>query len=182
MGQTDSVNFPTLNAFQPLLSESNHPAKVDAFVTGLNATGSGLSYSTYLGGSAPDTAEDIALDSANKPYVTGQTSGGTEWGTAVFPTTVPAAQSPPPKDWSPNAFVTKVDPQATGSASLAFSTHLGGAGIDSGSGIAVNSAGHAYVAGDTDSVSFTSPGSPQATSSCSNTCGATDAFIAKVTP
>ena len=50
------------------------PAATDAFVTKLNATGSGLVYSTYLGGSGTDFGFDIAVDGAGSAYVTGCTT------------------------------------------------------------------------------------------------------------
>ena len=68
-GVTFSTNFPTLNPIQPNLFGSNG----DVFVTKLNGQGSALVYSTYLGGSAGDSARGIAVDSANNAYVTGST-------------------------------------------------------------------------------------------------------------
>ena len=113
----------------------------DAFVTKINPTGSALVYSTYLGGSggtgalaspwtARATLTSLAYtDSANFPVTPGafQTLGNMQL-------------------WRVDAFVTKINP--AGSA-LVYSTYLGGSGGDCGRGIAVDSAGNAYVTGFT---------------------------------
>ncbi len=72
VGNTFSTNFPVLNAAQPTKgggSSNNH----DAFVTKIKADGSGLVYSTYLGGSKTDEASGIALDDLGNAYITGMT-------------------------------------------------------------------------------------------------------------
>ena len=72
-----------------------------------------------------------------------------------------------------DAFVTKLNP--AGSA-LVYSTYLGGIGWDGGRGIAVDSLGNAYVAGQTGSNNFpTTPGAYQTTHG-----GNDDAFVAKI--
>ena len=69
-GLTDSTDFPTTAG----AAQTTHAGGgVDAFVTKLNATGSGLVYSTYLGGSDGDIGHGIAVDAAGSAYVTGQT-------------------------------------------------------------------------------------------------------------
>ena len=67
-GFTDSTNFPTKNPIQPTLGGSSN---ADVFVTKLSSDGSSLVYSTYLGGTASDFGEGIAIDSANNVYLTG---------------------------------------------------------------------------------------------------------------
>ena len=89
----------------------------DAFVAKLNATGSGLVYSTYLGGSGKDKGQGIAVDAAGNAYVTGTTAS------TNFPTTPAAFQ--PTFSGGDDAFVTKLN--AAGSA-LVYSTYLGGTG------------------------------------------------------
>jgi len=83
-GATNSTNYPTANAIQPT-SSSN-----DAFVTKLNSLGSGLIYSTYLGGSNVEVGRGIAVDSAANAYVTGFTSS------ADFPVVVGALRTKSP--------------------------------------------------------------------------------------
>jgi len=75
-GLTTSSNFPTANPIQ----STNGGSAGDAFVTKLNNLGSGLIYSTYLGGSNTDSGRGIAVDAAGNAYVTGFT------GSADFPT------------------------------------------------------------------------------------------------
>lgn len=112
----------------------------DVFVTKLNSTGSALLYSTYIGESAIDFANDIAIDAAGNAYVVVRTSD-----TVVdYPTTPGAFDTT--FNGVDDVAVTKLNP--TGSA-LVYSTFLGGSGIDNGTAIAVNAAGEAYVAGAT---------------------------------
>jgi acetyltransferase-like isoleucine patch superfamily enzyme len=81
-GHTQATNFPTTSgAFQTALG-----GDYDAFVTKLNPTGTGLVYSTYLGGSGFDAAQGIALDALGSAYVTGQAGSN-------FPTTSGAFQT-----------------------------------------------------------------------------------------
>ena len=137
-GSTTSTNFPTAGAFQ-----STAPGgTLDGFVTKLNPAGTALVYSTYLGGSGTDTALAIAVDSAGNAYVTGVTISDT------FPT-VNAFQGT--RGGNSDTFVTKLN--AAGSA-LVYSTYLGGSSAESGFGIAVDSAGNAYVTGPTGSLNF----------------------------
>ncbi len=115
----------------------------------LNPTGSALAYATFLGGSYFDSHSGIAVDATGSAYVTGQTDY------SDFPTT-PGAFDTSYNGGYDDAFVVKLNP--TGSA-LAFATFLGGSGYDSGSGIAVDAAGSAYVIGYTLSGDFpTTPG------------------------
>src|SRR5207245_4051010 len=76
-GRTDSANFPTtMGAFDTTF----HGGPADTFVTKLNAAGTALIYSTFLGGSGPDAGLGITVDAAGNAYVTGTT------GSADFPT------------------------------------------------------------------------------------------------
>jgi len=165
-GSTASADFPTVGAFQPGFGGS-----FDAFVTKLNATGTALVYSTFLGGGDDDFGSGIAVDAAGNAYMTGSTAS------ADFPVTVGAFQLG--FGGSFDAFVTKLD--ATGAA-LVYSTYLGGTGNDDGFGIAVDAAGNAYVTGQTNSPDFpTTPGAFQTTLSPSLTEGFEhDAFVAKL--
>jgi hypothetical protein len=158
-GYTRSADFPTTpGAFQAAFgggrcvlgqSYTCH----DAFVTKVNAAGTGLVYSTYLGAGGDnrdDQARAVAVDGAGSAYVTGFTQS------PDFPTTAGA--------WRPayggagayagpygDAFATKLDP---GGGALAYSTFLGGSASERGLGIAVDGAGSAYVAGTTQSADF----------------------------
>src|SRR6202158_5723645 len=135
-GSTTSTNFPTTaNPLQPTSGGGN-----DAFVTKLSATGSALVYSTYLGGTAGDSGNGIAVGAAGNAYVTGVTSS------ANFPKATPLQSTCPPCPKGTNAFVTKFN---TAGNALIYSTYLGGAGSDVGIGIAVDAFRNTYVTGYT---------------------------------
>ncbi len=109
-GFTASTNFPTSsNPFQ-----GSNGGSGDAFVTKLNAAGSALVYSTYLGGSDFDKGFGIAVDSLGNAYVTGFTLS------TNFPTSSNPFQAN--NGGAADAFVTKLN--AAGSA--LYSTSLGG--------------------------------------------------------
>ncbi len=156
-GVTGSIDFPTVNAVQPTYGGGG----VDAFVTKINPGGNAFIYSTYLGGSAVDGGENIAVDSAGNAYVTGSTAS------SDFPI-VNAIQHT-----YGGAFVTEIN--AVGSA-LVYSTYLGGSGAGNGYGVAVYSTGSAYVTGDTGSKNF--PTTPAAFQRSAK--GKYDAFFAKI--
>src|SRR5262249_60280002 len=71
-GNTGSTNFPTLNPIQATNQGSN--GAVNAIIAEVNATGSALAFSTYLGGGGGEGGKAIALDAAGTTYVTGSTS------------------------------------------------------------------------------------------------------------
>lgn len=158
-GNTASANFPTNQARQAAFGGGDS----DAFVLKLNADGSELVYSTFLGGNAADAGNGIALDGAGNAYVTGNTDS------ANFPTMVAAQNA---LGGGSDAFVTKLN--ATGSA-LVYSTFLGGSEIDFGFAIAVDAAGSAYVTGQTDSANF-----PTAQPLQGEYQGGTDGFVSKL--
>ena len=122
-----------------------------------------LGYSTFLGGSNTELGFGIAVDSAGNAYVTGRTDSPN------FPTVNPIQ---PTLGGISDAFVTKLN--AAGSA-LVYSTFLGGSNFERGSGIAVDSAGNAYVTGRTESPNFPTVNPIQPTLG-----GAADAFVTKI--
>jgi hypothetical protein len=126
-------------------------AGLDAFVTKLNATGTALVYSTYLGGNGDDFSRSIAVDGAGAAYVTGHTFS-TDFTAGCTAPCVVLDATQGEGSFPTDAFVTKLDP--TGSA-LVYSTYLGGNSEDTGTGIAVDAAGAAYVTGGTSSTDFT---------------------------
>jgi len=157
VGQTLSNNFPTMGPLQ-----ANNEGDGDGFVTKLDAAGSGIVYSTYLGGSGADFANDIALDGADDAFIVGNTASSN------FPT-ASALQTAlgGPED----AFVAKLN--STGSV-LVYSTYLGGSDADSGNGVAVDAAGEAFVTGFTSSIDF-----PTASPIQSNNAGKQDVFVTR---
>src|SRR5450631_1229420 len=128
-GFTNSPNFPvTPGVVQPVSCKC-------AFVAKINAAGTGLVYSTFLGG-GNDEGFGIAVDSSGNAYVTGDTSF------ASFPTTASAFQSANGGDR--DAFLSKLDPSGS---TLLYSSYLGGNAVDQGNAVAVDDSGNAYVGG-----------------------------------
>jgi len=136
-GYTGSTNFPLQSPYR-----NSNAASVDAFVTKLNAAGSALVYSTYLGGTATDYGTAIAVDSSGSAYVAG-VAGSTD-----FPVVNPMQLHLAGAD---DAFITKFNP--AGSAPV-YSTYLGGGSEDQPYGLAIDQAGNAYVTGRTNSSDF----------------------------
>ncbi len=153
-GYTESSNFPVANGFDPIFSGVR-----DAFLTKLNPTGSGLVYSTYLGGSASDAGNAVALDPQGNAHVAGTTYS------SDFPVVRAFQSTKAQSSTSVNqAFITKFDPTGT---TLIYSSYLGGdptfgcSGLcflsgndDSALAIAVDAAGNAYMAGQARTPNF----------------------------
>ena len=158
-GVTSSTNFPAQNPVQTKYGGGG----TDAFVAKLNAAGSALTWSTWLGGSGDDYASRIAVDAAGQAHVTGNT----------FSTNFPLENIVPDAAGSgSDAFIVKFN--AAGSARL-FATYYGGNGHDYGNAIALDAAGHAYVTGDTGSTTM-----PVAAALQPSPGGGGDAFIVKL--
>lgn len=183
-GTTSSAAFPTTtNAFQTVGGGVNN-----AFLTEVNPQGSGLVYSTFFGASDCWTyGTAVAVGGGGDAFLTGFTCS------AHFPVTAVAFQKGPgcgstASGNCQDAFVSRFHTASTGSASLVYSTYLGGNseyGYDGfGYGIAADASGYAYVVGDarnnfpTTAGAFqTSYASPIGTSS-----GAGDGFVTKFSP
>jgi len=177
VGYTWSTNFPTVHAQQPFLRGIN-----DVFLAKLNASGSTLVYSTYLGGASreqvflDDSAPglDVIVDEGGNAYVSGTTESGdfpqvfalSPWGGGQCQL-LPFQQTEP----CPDAFVTKYDAEGT----MVFSTPIGGSDDDRGRGVAVARDGTLYLVGRAHSSNFPIKEPLQATLS-----GFSDAFIAKI--
>ncbi len=140
----------------------------DVFVTKLDASGTRLIYSAFIGGSAADSGKALVIDGSDSVYV----SGGTR--STNFPVTDGAFQTA--LRGSGDAFVLKLNPEGN---QLLYSTYLGGSGEDGweGGGVAVDSAGAAYVTGTTESRDFPIAGGIFQRSSGG---GRSDAFVTKV--
>ena len=158
-GHTESSDFPTTaGALGPGYDGEN-----DAFVTKLNAAGSDLVYSTFLGGTNSDRGTDIAVDIEGNAYVTGETSSDD------FPTLDPLQAQFSGGGY--DAFVTSLD--TTGA--LSYSTYLGAEQSDAGNAIAVDQFGNAWVTGETFS-----PGMKTKDPFQPKLGGSSDAFAAKI--
>ncbi len=153
-GQTASTNFPVTVAGggTPFQANLITGASQNAFVAKLNATGTGLVYSTYLGGENYDQGNGIALDGGGNAYVTGFTFS------SQFPYTTGAYQTSLSSGVLYDAFITKMNPTGT---SLVYSTYLGGSIgpsapplFSTGRAIAVDVNNDAYVGGGTTCYDF----------------------------
>jgi uncharacterized repeat protein (TIGR01451 family) len=177
-GTTTSSDFPTDGtnaAFQtPPVSAGKH-----VFVSKLDSTGHTLLYSTYLAGSGADVASGLALDPGGNAYVTGTSSSPLFPVSGGFPTTVGAYQ-PAPKAIN-QFFMSKVNPNASGSASLPYSTYVGGSspasGVTVGGGIAVDSTSNAYITGGTTFTDMPVLNAFQGTNK-----GGLDVFVTRINP
>ena len=161
MGTTASANFPTTaNALDRTLGGQ------DVFLAKFGPGGA-LLYSTFLGGLGTEVGHGIALDAAGNVYVTGHTDS------SDFPRVggLPASL----RGTGAEIFVVKLSPSGS---NLLYSTTFGGSGLDRAWRIAVDAAGAAYVAGETDSRDFPVIGGVQT----SFGGGDLDAFVAKLSP
>jgi len=164
-GRTDSSDFPAAKG--PGYDTSLN-GWYDAYVVKLDASGTGLVYATFLGGSDYEDGYGIALDSEGQAYVTGCTAS------TDFPAASGLGYDTSHNGGSGDAYVVKLD--ASGTA-LVYATFLGGGSEDVGLGIAVDSAGQAYVTGDTDSTDFPAVSGPGYDTSYH---GNYDAFVVKL--
>src|SRR5439155_14661442 len=155
-GITNSTDFPTAGAEQ-----GSNAGSGDVFVTKLNPSGTALVYSTYLGGNGADTAAALAVDASGDVFITGSTTS------ANFPTTTGAFQTT--YGGGGDAFVTQLNSAGN---KLVYSSYLGGRDADFGQGIAVDTSGHAYLTGSTQSADFPLMNPLQGT-----TGGGSDAFV-----
>ncbi|MCS7076492.1 MAG: SBBP repeat-containing protein [Bacteroidia bacterium] len=167
-GWTQSSMFPlTTGVVDNILIPS---ANGDGFVAKLDATGSSLSFSTYLGGTGVDVIFDLEVDDLQNVYVTGYTTGDFPVTTGAYDVTFNGGNY--------DAFISKLNSTAT---SLTFSTYLGGSttlGIygDRGKRILVDNLYDVYVVGTTASDTF-----PVTVSAYDNTFnGWTDVFVTKI--
>ena len=163
---TLSTNFPTANAFQP----AHGGGFYDVFVTTLNASGTGLVYSTYLGGNDQEEWSQsggpaVAIGPSGDAFVTGSTRS------TNFPTR--DAIQPTYGGGLSDAFVANFDT----AGQLVYSTYLGGTGADYGARVAVDPEGAVAVAGATSSADLWTRRAIQ-----SSNAGAEDLFIARIAP
>lgn len=164
-GETESTSFPTTAG----TFDTSQNSFDDVFVSKLNASGTELIYSTFLGGNGRDTATDIAIDSSGNAYITGFTFRVT----TDYPTTTGAFDEVHNGD--ADAFATKLNP--TGSA-LVYSTFLGGGRDDLGIGITVDALGNAFVTGRADNSTTAFPTTAGAFDTTHN--GNDDVFVTKL--
>ncbi len=159
VGTTSSPNLPLKNAALTAPGGGS-----DAFVAKLNAAGSAIEYSTYLGGLRNENGAAIALEGTGSAYVTGDTAS----------TNFPLLDSTQAQfgGGTTDVFAAKLSPAG---APLMYSTYIGGSGDERGNAIVVDSRGSAFVAGETRSANF-----PRVTPLSGTLRGSGDAFLLKL--
>jgi hypothetical protein len=161
-GWTLSSDFPTTAGAY----DTSHNGSYDAFLTKLNASGSDLVYSTYLGGSSIEGATAVALGGDGNAYLTGNTDS------RDFSTTPGAYQAT--NRGGDDVFVARFD---SSGSQLVSSTLLGSSGFSEFAySLAVDGTGNAYTTGRTNSATF--PTTPGAFDTSAN--GDDDAFVSKI--
>jgi len=141
-GHTNSTDFPTRNPFQSTLSGGQ-----DGFITKINATGTQILYSTYIGGSGDDFINDLALDAAANVYLAGTTastnfpvSNAIRSSNAGGSCTDSNGVAIPCTDM----FVSKLNPAGT---ALVYSTYIGAPGADVETQMVISSDGTTFLTG-----------------------------------
>jgi len=184
-GSTTSPNFPTKNArFGTIGGQPFHGYyPPDAFVSEINSNGTGLVYSTYLGGNNFDLANAIAVDAAGTAYLAGYTSStNLPVTTNAFQSHLACTNNGIPNTYNYNAFVAEIAP---GGTNLNYSSYLGGHNYDQATGIAVDKNGFIYVTGYTASTNFPTTNalaSFQHLNASTNVTPFYDAFVSKFKP
>ena len=158
-GLTKSEDFPIKVPYQ----ETYGGGDTDAFVTKLTSDGSGLEFSSYLGGSGADWGRGIEVDASGMIYVMGDTTS------TDYPTEVPYQST---NHGERDIFVAKMSTDGT---KLIFSTYLGGSNHDWGRGATLDSAGNIYITGGIWSEDF-----PTVNPLQSSQAGVHDILIAKL--
>jgi hypothetical protein len=195
-GWTTSTDFPICpgpgagcaSPGTPLQSQTSIQADQNAiFIAALNASGTKLIYSSYLG--TDDITRGIAVDAAGDVYVTGTAGGGV---TATDFPTCPGSDMrcatsgtalQPKYTGGNNVIVAKINASGT---KLLYSTFVGGPGQELGDGIAIDTLGSAYVMGS----AYTFPACPGPDPRCATNGtalqptvkGSADMYMAKLTP
>jgi hypothetical protein len=164
-GATFSSNFPVMNPLpgQSKLTETGE----GGFAAKLNSSGTALVFSTLLAGNNFTQGSGIAVDSQGAAYITGETDA------TDFPTT-PGAPRTTQTGAAEDAFVTKL----SGSGALDYGTLVGGSGADEGTAIAVDSAGGAWLTGESNSSDLATTDGYQKTANN----GSVDAFVVHLAP
>jgi uncharacterized protein (TIGR03437 family) len=129
----------TQNAFQPAFAGGDG----DAFVLKLNAAGSAVLYSTYLGGAGDESVVGVVVDAKDEAYVTGSTTSGNFPMLNPLPTADDDSSACLITAPCQVAFVAKLN----ASGSLAYSTYFGGTDVSTGWAVSLDTAGNAVVAG-----------------------------------
>lgn len=147
---TAADGFPAMESVNPY--DSTHNGEEDAFVAKLRDDGSGLLYTTFLGGGTKEYASSVALDGSGNVYVAGTVISQPNFSIAGFPTTAKAIKTT--VSGTIDGFLLVVTPTGNASNDLSYGTFLGGDGADRGRDVAVDTDGNIYAVGRTTSSNF----------------------------
>ena len=174
-GNTLSMDFPTTPGAFQRASRTPSASVVNAVVTKLNASGTALVYSTYLGGTAGTYTYRLVLDNRGNAVLTGYTDA------TDFPTTVGAYRRSGvgATAGKTHSYVTRLN---TSGSALAYSTYLGGTGGDFAGALAVDGNGDAYIAGYTGSADFPVTSGALQTVNKALAAATSNAFVTKLAP
>ncbi|HEY6767793.1 MAG TPA: SBBP repeat-containing protein [Candidatus Sulfotelmatobacter sp.] len=162
-----------------LLNKGKLGTNDDGFIAKVSSDGAAYLFLSYLGGSGIDIAEGVALDGAGNVYIAGETNSADFFVQgAIQPTCgTDGACNASGGNVSDDAFVTAIT--ASNTPGYLYSTYLGGEGKDDAFAIAADSAGNAYVTGQTFSTQFPVKNALTGLSSLS---GGPHAFVASLNP
>ena len=165
VGTTNSADYPT-TAGAP---QTVFGGATDAFVSEINAAGTALVASTYLGGSGADNGKGVAVDPTGNAYIVGSTISSN------FPVTSGALQGSIGGGGKFDGFLAKLDRSGR---SVDYATYIGGSGTDEVNAVAVDAAGEAFIAGDTNSINIFPAASSAVQPNFAG--GSSDGFVAEV--
>jgi photosystem II stability/assembly factor-like uncharacterized protein len=165
------VNDPTNGAI--LYAGTSGGGLPDAFITKLNASGSGILFSTLVGGSNEDIGSTIAVDGSGNIAIGGQTSS------TNFPVVNPVRPNVTFNGNCATGFLTKLNPAVP---SYTFSTYLGSGQCETVNSIATDSSGNIYATGRTFATDFPTANAFQPALGSAGPFPKADAYVTKLTP
>ena len=152
-GETGSTQTSSPNPFPVTVGpDLTQNGSLDAFVARLAPAGDALDYAGFIGGAGDDRGNAIALEPSCLAPCAAYVAGETASSEVSFPATTGAFDET--HNGGIDGFVAKVTSDGSG---LEYATYIGGSGTDRVNGIAADSAGKAYVAGETNSSETTFP-------------------------
>jgi RHS repeat-associated protein len=177
-GETNSTDFPIVSGISTYGGGICSPDPCeDLFMVILNASGSAISFSTYLGGSDQEEFGDVAVDANDKVIVVGGSAASNYPTVNAYDNTFGGVSGCDASEICYDAVVTKVDPTLTGASSLLYSTFLGGNDQDSLYAVVLDASGKIYLTGKSESDTYPVLNPLQATRENSS-----DAVVTQIDP
>ncbi len=192
VGKTSSTQWQCNGCPTGFQTVNNGVGASNGYIVKVGPIGTGsvypLTYFTYLGGTGPDSIQDIKVDSQSAVHVVGSTFSPPP----SFPITANLNGVPSEYGGEGDAFVALISTTLSGTYSNGsappgdFSSYLGGSELDQGSGVAIDVFGATYVAGTTQSPQCAAPcnsfpiTSTALQSNLNTADGPQNAFVSKV--